>query len=61
MNKVYPSTAGIGVLLACGFDFLRTTLQDARSDRGITRPKPAPTKPTPAPVEDFETVVAPTV
>jgi hypothetical protein len=35
MNKVYPITAGIGVILACGFKFLRSTLQDARKDRGI--------------------------
>ena len=68
MNKVYPITAGIGVVLACAYDFFRTTLQDARSDRGITRPKAKPTEPTPAPVdslglieEELETVVAPTV
>ena len=35
MNKVYPITAGIGVVLACAYDFFRTTLQDARKDRGI--------------------------
>jgi hypothetical protein len=57
MNKIYPITAGIGVVLACAYDFFRTTLQDARSDRGIIRPK---AKPTPVPEEDFETVVAPT-
>ena len=60
MNKVYPITAGIGVVLACGFDFIRTTM-------GKDRGKPAPTNPTPAPVdslglieEELETIVAPT-
>ena len=35
MNKVYPITAGLGVILMFIFDFVRTTMKDARSDRRI--------------------------
>ena len=60
MNKVYPITAGIGVVLACAFDFFRRTLDDICREIGLIRPKAKPTKPTPVPEEDYETVVAPT-
>jgi len=63
MNKIYPLTAGIGVLTYCVFDFVRSTIRDSRSDRHVPQPTQGPT-----PVdslglieEELETIVAPTV
>ena len=65
MNKVYPLTAGLGSLAIIAFDFVRSTIRDARSDRHVPQPTPRPT-----PVDSLglieedmmrETIVAPTV
>ena len=62
MNKVYPLTAGIGILAYCVFDFVRSTIRD----RQVPQPTPGP-----MPVDSLglieedmmrsETIVAPTV
>ncbi len=62
MNKVYPLTAGIGIIAVWLFAFILSALQDARAAHNDRRTMKQwrEGKPTPVPEEDYETVVAPT-
>ena len=61
MNKVYPLTAGLGCLAIIVFDLVRSTIRDARSDRHVSQPTPAPVDSLGLIEEELETIVAPTV